>query len=133
MSRLVLDDQLGASEVLAPIRQWFSVRRLREIRPREQILDDRVPEVLLSVKEPTFVTIDQGFWDRRFCNPGYCLLYFAIRDDQQDLLPELLRKLLRRTEFRSRSRRMGVVARVSSRRVDYWTFRSPRLQHMVWR
>jgi hypothetical protein len=130
MSLLILDDQLGASEVLVPIRRWSSVLRLRDVRPGQRILDDRVPEILLSLKAPTFVTIDQGFRDRRLSNPGYCIRYFAIRDDQQELLPRMLKDLLHRPEFQSRSKRMGIVARVGSRRVDYWRFHSPRLNHI---
>ena len=129
MSQIVLDDQLAANEVLAPFRRWFSVRRLQELRPTELILDDRVPELLLSLRQPTFVTIDRGFWNRRLCNPKYCVLYFALRDDQQEQLPGLLRELLRVPEFRTRRERMGKVARVSTHRVAFWQFRAPRLQY----
>ena len=132
MSLLVLDDQLAASEVLLPLRKWSKVKRLRDLLPAEQILDDRVPEILLKLHQPTFVTIDQGFWDRNLCNMGYCTLYFALRDDQQEMLPGLLQKLLRKTAFRTRTFRMGKVAPVSSRSIDTWRFKSSKLLLIHW-
>src|SRR5438132_4985432 len=133
MSQLILDDQLKALQVLRPLRKWITVRRLRDLRPGQQILDDPVPQVLWTLKQPTFVTIDHGFWKRTLCHPDYAILVFALRDDQQALLPGLLRALLRRPEFHSRNNRMGKVARVSTSRIDYWEFRGKRLRQIVWK
>jgi hypothetical protein len=57
-------------------------------------------------------------------------LMFALRDDQQGMLPELLRKVMRRPEFRSRARRMGTVARISTSRIERWRFGSRQLEIM---
>ena len=119
MSQLIRDDQLDVSEILPAIRKWITARRLQDLRPAELIRDERVPEILRTLRSPTFLTIDSGFWNARLCHPGYCILYFALRDDQQRLIPALLRALLRRAEFRSRSKRMGKVARVGPKAVTY--------------
>ena len=132
MAWLVLDDQLGASEVLGPIRKLIQAVRLRDLRPGERILDDRVPGVLLSLKDPMFITIDQGFWDRRYLHPGYCILYFALRDEQQELLPELLRRTLRARDFKTRAARRGKIGRVSRSGIDYWRLRSAVLHRVPW-
>src|SRR6266446_377251 len=112
MSQLVLDDQLNVRAVLRPLRKWITTRRLQELRPGELILDDRVPEILRTLKQPTFVTIDRDFWGPRWSDPRYAILYFALRNDQQGRLPALLRALFRQAEFRTRAKRMGKVARV---------------------
>jgi hypothetical protein len=132
MSQLVLDDHLSESDVLRPIQQWGTAELLRQLRPDEIVLDDRVPQILLTLKQPTFVTIDQGFWNRRWCHPKYCILYFALRDDQQELLPALLRALLRQPEFRSRASRMGRVARVSSASIESWSFQASQMEPIAW-
>ena len=132
MSQLILDDHLSESKVLRPIQQWGTAELLRQLRPDEIVLDDRVPQILLTLKQPTFVTIDQGFWNRRWCHPKYCIPYFALRDDQQELLPGLLRALLRQPEFRSRSSRMGRVARVSSASIESWSFQASRMEPIAW-
>ena len=66
-------------------------------------------------------------------NPRYCILYFALRDDQQPLLPGLLRRLLRTREFRSRAIRMGKVARISMSGVHDWRFPAALLYHLTWK
>jgi hypothetical protein len=133
MSQLILDDQLDISEVFFPIRKWITARRLQELRPGELIRDERVPEILRTLKSPTFITIDHGFWNARLCHPDYCIVYFALRDDQQQLIPGLLRALLRRVEFRARSKRMGKVVRVSGTTIAYWEFRKRGLRSVEWR
>jgi hypothetical protein len=132
MSQLVLDDQLDTPTLLPPIRKWITAQRLRDLRPNQRILDERVPEILLTRKQPTFVTIDQDFWDRHLCHPSYCILYFALRSEEQGLIPDLVRALLRRPDFRSRARRMGKVARISTSSIDYWQFQVQDLQQLAW-
>ena len=133
MSQLILDDQLDVAEILPSIRKWITARRLRDLRPGELIRDDRVPEILLTLKSPTFITIDRGFRDARLCHPKYCILYFDLRDDQQELIPALLRALLRRAEFRSRANRMGKVVQISTKAITYWQFQGTGLKRIRWK
>lgn len=133
MSQLILDDQLDVTEILPSIRRWITARRLQDLRPGELIRDDRIPEILLTLKSPTFLTIDHGFWDARLCHPKYCILYFALRDDQQQLIPGLLRALLRRAEFRSRSNRMGKVVHVSGQGIAYCQSQGGSLKTIRWK
>jgi hypothetical protein len=120
MSQLVLDDQLDLQKILPPLEEWMTAVRLQDLRPGQHILDDRVPHLLLSLNKPTFVTIDHGFWKRRLCHPGYGILYFALSKEKQERLPPLLRRLFRLAEFRTRTARMGKVARVGISVVTYW-------------
>ena len=120
MSQLVLDDQLDVQIIVPALEAWITAVRLQQLRPTEHILDDRVPEILRTLKTPAFVTIDHGFWNRRLCHPGYCILYFDLAKDEQQQLPELLRRLFRLPEFRTRAVRMGKVARVRQEAVTYW-------------
>jgi hypothetical protein len=54
VSQIILDDQLYDQEVLIPVARWTTVQRLRELRPHEVIKDERVPELLRQLREPTF-------------------------------------------------------------------------------
>src|SRR5262249_57195649 len=67
MAQFVIDEQIAASEVLGPLRRRLKVQRLLDLRPGEHILDERIPEILLTLPRPTFITIDQGFWGTARC------------------------------------------------------------------
>jgi hypothetical protein len=133
MSQLILDDQLDLLEVLPPMRKWITVARLREVQPRQIVLDDRVPEILLTLKRPTFVTIDHHFWNRYWCHLNYCVLYFWLRDIEQVLIPGMLRTLLHLAEFRTRASRMGKVVRVGKTAIDYWEYKAPSIRRISWK
>jgi hypothetical protein len=120
VSQFVLDDQLDREDVRDPIVRWSTARFLREFRPGEVIKDDRARSILRSLRTPTFVTIDDGFWNQTYRDRRYCILHFALRADEQRDIPALLRRLLRLPEFRTRAARMGKVARVSRERVIWW-------------
>lgn len=132
MSQFILDEQLDMQVILPPLRRWAAVMRLQELRPGEVILDERVPEVLLESGKLTFVTIDKDFWNRRLCHPDYCILYFALRDEQQKLLPPLLRALMKLKEFATRTARMGKVARIGPRRIDYFEYLVAHARQLNW-
>jgi hypothetical protein len=102
------------------------------LRPKQHVLDDRVPAILLTLKQPTFVTIDEDFWDRRCCHPDYAVLYFALRIGEQPQLPNLLRELFRQPGFRKRTERMGKVVRVTAKGIEYWKFPRHELQRVMW-
>lgn len=120
MSQLILDDQLDVLQVLPGLRRWVSAVRLQALRPGQHILDDRVPEILLSCHEPTFVTIDADFWEMSLCHRGYCIVFVEVDFRRQQQIPRLLRKLLRLPAFKSRAQRMGKVIRLNSSGVWYW-------------
>ena len=110
MSQIIVDEQLTYRLVVEPIQKWITARRIKELRPLQIIKDDRVLQILWEFKQPTFVTIDAGFYDKRNCDKRYCILYFALTTRQQGQIPNLLRRLLRFPEFRTKAARMGKAA-----------------------
>ena len=132
MSQIVLDDQLFNLEVLVPIARWITVQRLRDLHPGEVIKDDRVPSLLRGLRQSIFVTIDMGFWQGKLRDPRYCILCFPLRNDEQYKLPDLLRRLLRLPEFRTKAVRMSKVARVSQVMVEYWQSSDEKLHKLLW-
>lgn len=129
---IILDEQLAASEIVVPLRKSHKIHRLQDLRAHQRILDDRIPEILSTLKQPTFVTIDRHFWHPRWCSPRYCLLYFALELEQQMQLPGMLRALLRRPEFCTRAGRMGKVVRVGKEFIDFWEFKKQAKKQIRW-
>lgn len=128
----MLDDQLSSSFVYTPLARWATVQFLREIRPREVVKDERVPEILWTQRQPTFVTIDDWFWDRSRRDPRYCIVYVALREDEQQDVPALLRRMFRLAEFRTRAARMGTVIRLSRERAVWWQLGDERQHTKAW-
>ena len=132
MSQIVLDDQLFPLDVLVPIARWATVQRLRDVRPGEVIKDERVPVILRDLRQPTFVTIDMGFWTRRMCDVRYCMVCFPLRNDEQRLIPGLLRQLLRLPVFHSKAQRMGKIIQVGAHQIRYWQYGDEELHTLAW-
>ena len=132
MSQIILDEQLNRDRVLEPLLKWITVQKLENLRPREIIKDDRIPLLLHELKQPTFVTIDVGFWNKNLLVPNYCILYFALQDQQQSQLPDMLRQLFRIKKFKTKDIRMGKIAKVSTRSIEYWQCNTPERHHLLW-
>ena len=56
---IVLDEQLCRKPLLEAVGRWYrgKIVYITEIRPYSVIKDDTIPELLLILKQPTFVTI----------------------------------------------------------------------------
>jgi len=132
MASIVVDDHLHKQSLVARIGKWATVRRLAEVRPREIIKDDCVPQLLRDLQFPTFVTMDGGFWRRRLRDRRYCIMYFALDISYQDHVPALLRHLLRLPLFKTRASRMGTVVKSTFDRVSFWRIGDERLHRMDW-
>ncbi len=105
---------------------------IRRAAPWEVIKDDRIPSLLRELKNSTFVTIDDGFWNRDLLDPNYCILYFALQDHQQAQIPSLLRQLLKLAEFKTIAIRMGKIAKVSTTHIEYWQWGSTEKINRLW-
>ena len=127
-----MDENVDVTAVGGPLAKHFSVVRLTELRPNERILDDRTPQLLLELDRPTFVTIDRDYWNRAFCHPRYCILWFELLDKQQLQLPSLLHELLRLSEFKTRAARMGKVARITHDEIEFWQFGNQEKERLEW-
>jgi hypothetical protein len=132
MSQLILDDHLDVLHLVPTIQKWSKVERLASLRPDEHILDERVPEILLTLNSPTFLTLDHDFWNRNLCNPGYSIFVFDLEDKEQVMIPSMLRCAFRIPEFRSRAKRMGKIVRVSRKNIAYWEFQELDLRILAW-
>jgi hypothetical protein len=128
MSQIVLDDQLDVVKVLPGLRRWVSAVRLQELRPGQHILDDRVPEILLTCRQPTFATIDADFWKPSLRHLGYCIAFVDVDFRRQQEVPGLLRQLFRHPAFASRAQRMGKVIRLNASGIWYWEVGAPAIK-----
>jgi hypothetical protein len=74
---ILLDEQLCREPLRMAIAQWHrgKIRCITDLRPSSVIKDDAAPELLLSVKQPTLVTINyKDFWRKIAAHRDYCAI-----------------------------------------------------------
>jgi hypothetical protein len=132
---IVLDEQLLSYGIQASIARWYrgTVTDITQLRPHTVILDDAIPMLLRAVSRPTFVTINvTDFWRRVAPNARFCIVCCAVPHTRAQDVSDLLRRVLALEPFRTRSRRLGKVVRVSPQRVHYYTTDTHALHRLAW-
>ncbi|HEV7671500.1 MAG TPA: hypothetical protein VGS22_23525 [Thermoanaerobaculia bacterium] len=126
---IILDENVPESQWQL-LRSW-RIRALLIGRDLSEkgIKDDRLTKFLREQNRPTFFTRDEGFYDRRLCHAGYCLVYLAVRPNESALF---VRRLLRSPHFKVRAKRLGSVIRVSSAELQLWRLREAREITLPW-
>jgi hypothetical protein len=121
---IVLDEELQGLGLEDAISSWYrgSVLLIKALRPGTVIKDEAIPGLLRRIKRPTFVTINHGdFWRRVAAERSFCMLCLKLTIDQADEVPQWLRRLFRFPEFQTKNARMGKVAFVSPRSIQYYS------------
>src|SRR2546422_11008934 len=94
---IVLDEQISYSPVIAEIERWYrgKVISVREFRPFGRLLDEEIPDYLLQLKQPTFLTINyRHFWKRELVHARYCLVCLKLQQSEAPRTPGALREVL---------------------------------------
>jgi hypothetical protein len=120
---IVLDEQLPVRVLAEAIRRWYRGRVcvITDLRPATVIKDDAVRDLLHTVSQPTFVTLNwTDFWQRSVAHRSFCLVCFTLPTNRAADISPLLRRLFRLGPFKSKAARMGKVARVSHEQVAYY-------------
>ncbi len=122
---IVLDEQLLGRNLEVEIAQWYrgTVSFITDLRPNTVIKDDAIPKLLRQQNQPTFVTINESdFWQKIAIDHRYCVVCFTLPDSRAHEIPQSLRSLLRRPEFRTKAKRMGKVIRVTGTEISWYSY-----------
>ena len=100
------------------LRSWrIPVRQIGYDAGRKGLQDDEIIPFLRGLRRPTFVSLDQGFYERSLCHPRYCIVHLTVKQYE---VAAFLRRLLRHPAFNTQAKRMGAVSRVSQARLSVW-------------
>ncbi|MCE7985532.1 MAG: hypothetical protein DYG89_30525 [Caldilinea sp. CFX5] len=113
---IVLDEQLLRFDLEVRIRDWYpgTVCFVTALRPASVIKDDGIPALLRMQRQPTFVTINErDFWRKVNPDERYCIICFALPLPRAHEIPDRLRTLLHRPEFKTKAKRMGTMIHVT--------------------
>ena len=126
---IVLDEQVADPRIIQAIEDWYpgKVISISEARPRSQVLDQEIPALLRHLRQPTFVTINYSdFWAKIPAQRAYCVICIKLPVERSLEVPNILRGVLKRSEFRTKRGRMGRVISVRGPSVSY--YRHPKVQ-----
>lgn len=131
---IVVDENLHSRSLMAAIAKWYQgqVISVTALRPGTIIKDEAIPALLLTVNQPTFVTINTNdFWPGVPSHSGYCIVAFAWPKERVFDVGPWLRRLFRVPDFRSKAMRMGKVARISDVQVAYYQA-NRQIRYIAW-
>jgi hypothetical protein len=132
---IVLDENLLGLRLNNPIaiRYPGRVSYITALRPSTVIKDEAIPRLLQRLKGVTFVTTNvTDFWRRVLAHPQYSIVCLSLPNERLREVPELLRRLLRMPEFRTKAARMGKVVRVSRQQVQYYVVGAHHEHILTW-
>jgi len=127
---LVLDGNLPASQRQL-LRKW-------RIRFRAVGVDiatsgtqdlDLIP-ILHTLAKPTFFTLDRHFFRADWAHASYGLVWLDVNDGEA---AEDIRLFLRHLAFDTKSKRLGVVARIGTTDVRFWRKGQSHWRIVEWR
>jgi hypothetical protein len=127
---IVLDEHLPAAVLSDAIGRWYRGRIcvVTDLRSGSVIKDDAIANLLQTVDQPTFVTLNWAdFWRRIAAHRGFCLVGFTLPSKRAEEIPSLLRRLFRLSDFRTKTARMGKIARIGVEQVAYYQVHDPQV------
>ena len=128
---VVLDEQLQGPRIRDAVSQWYpgTVVSVIALRPGTVIKDDVIPALLGQAAKPTFVTINESdFWLKVSISMRFCVVCAALPDFRMKEVPDLLRRLLRHPDYRTKAQRMGFVFRLNGAEANFYSATDPTIR-----
>jgi hypothetical protein len=112
------------------LSSWrFRVHQIGFEVGRKGMKDREIIPFLHQLKQPTFFTRDDDFYERKLCHTGYCLVYLDIRKEE---VANFVRRVLRHPAFKTKAKRMGKVIRASHVGMSVWSLHAEKEEFLGW-
>ncbi|MBE2232436.1 MAG: hypothetical protein IAE85_02990 [Anaerolinea sp.] len=119
-----------------PRLQWYTLKSrriaMRQIgyeAGRSGMQDEEIIPLLLSLRRPTFFTLDKDFYRPRLCHARYSLVWLDILQLE---IATFIPRFLRHPEFDTEAKRMGMVIHVSHTGSWFWRLHGQKETHIDW-
>ena len=96
---------------------------------RPSVGDDNILALLHRLKQPTFFTRDEDFFNRRLCHSAYGLVFLDIAPEESALF---VRRVLRHPRFSTAARRLGLILRAHHDGIQFCEKNRPGWQRVGW-
>jgi hypothetical protein len=120
---IVVDENIHDHRIIDAISAWYRGRvvSITTLRPSTVIHDDAIPTLLLQARQSTFVTINvSDFWPRVQSHDGFCIITVVLPQERGREVPDILRRLFRLPEFKTKASRLGKIVRVTASQIEYY-------------
>jgi hypothetical protein len=118
---ILLDENTPPHQRHRLLKWHMPVRQSGYDIARKGIQDEEIIPFLRTLRRPTFITLDAGFYKREFCHARYGLAFMAVKQPE---VATFVRRLLGHPEFDTQAKRMGAVMRVSHVNLSVWRLNS---------
>ena len=125
----ILDENVLESQRELLLRWHLPFRQVGYEIGRKGAKDEQIVRLLLSLRQPTFFTLDGDFYKQNLRPAGYSLVNLDVEDSE---VTGFVRRLLRHPGFDTHAKRMGVVIRASHVGLDAWRLHMEQLVHYDW-
>jgi hypothetical protein len=132
---IVLDENLLGIRLDEPISAWYPGRicYITDLRPGMVIKDEAIPSLLHKARGATFITTNvPDFWRRVPAHPRYCIICLDLPHERFREIPQLLQRLFRLPELKTKALRMGKVVRASLGQIQYYAAGDDRIHTLGW-
>jgi hypothetical protein len=127
---IVLDENILEAQRLLLEASRIATRQIGVDLGRKGMKDDAIIVLLRALRNPTFFTRDNGFYDPEFRHHRYCLVLMQVGQNE---IAAFARRFLRHPDFQTVQKRMGRVVRISQIGLAAWRLRSQAEIHTVWK
>jgi hypothetical protein len=128
---IVLDENLHGYRILAA---WSpgKVISVTSLRRGSLIKDEVIPVLLRTAVQPTFVTINVAdFWRKVKSHNDYCIITVDLPQERAREVPDLVRRLFRIPDFKTKASRMGKVIYLTQDHIEYYEL-DRRIKSLPW-
>ncbi|MBO0859667.1 MAG: hypothetical protein J2P21_14495 [Chloracidobacterium sp.] len=125
----ILDENIPRSQRLLLLSWGVHVKQIGLDIGHKGLLDEEIISLLHSLRQPTFITRDEDFYDRRLAHAGYSLVYLAVDKYESAFFA---RRALRHRELRTKAQRIGAVIRVSGAGIWLWRLLAKKEEFLSW-
>jgi hypothetical protein len=113
----ILDENILNDQRQQLLDWHIPIRQIGYELPRKGMKDDEIIPFLLTLSQPTFFSLDMGFYRRTLCHAKYGLVCLDVA---QNKAASFVRQLLKHPQFNTHSKRMGLVVQVAQTGLRFW-------------
>ena len=116
---IIIDENINYSQRILLINWKIKIRQIGIELEYKGISDKNILSVLHKLRNPTFITRDDDFYNSKLCHQNYCLAYLRVEKNDS---ASFVRRFLKHYDFSSNDKRVGKVISVGYNSIKYYEF-----------